>query len=100
MEGCGTLTSEPTCKRRGRNDIRLALEPEPHPWKNFVAYYLRRAYGPKLSHGKELLTTNYSYAEVAELGRDRITEHAKRAFEAYGWLPRLHAHQVARMREA
>ena len=75
------------------NELRRCLEPDARPWKNFVAYYLRREYGAALSHGKQLLTTNMSFCTLTELPDGLITERARQAFKAFGSLPRLQAHQ-------
>lgn len=73
--------------------IRQALDPAPRPWKNFIFYYLRRAYGHTLGTGKALLTCNYSFQCIVDLPLGDITEKMRQAFKSYGNLPRLQALQ-------
>jgi hypothetical protein len=91
--GLGLVDAHSTLRATWAYTLRRALEAEPRPWKHFVRYHLRRAYGPDLGAGTQLLTSNYTYATICALPRGAITEKMRQAFKGYGAMPRLRAAQ-------
>ena len=86
--GLGALDLGTHLRSMWASCIRDVLEPAARPWKNFVAYALRKVYGPELASGKELLTSNYSFAAVESQPVNSITESMRCALTAWGSLPR------------
>ena len=80
--GVGHVCAEGQLDAVWARRIKEVLEPGEQPWKNFVAYYLQKAYGGELAKGKELLTTNMSFNLVHNMPSPEITEHARRCFRA------------------
>jgi len=91
--GLGHVQLQPHMEAVWAHTMRRCLEPDHRPWKNFVCYYLRRAYGAELSQGKQLLTSNMSFATITELPSCDITEKSRQAFKAFGALPKLQVQQ-------